>query len=270
MLVKPLRGTVLCSYASPEGPMSRISQLFDLQQIDTGLDRRVARMRQIDEQTADSPALLAARASHQEAADVLSERQAQLKRLTHEADDVSARLKSQEKRLYDGTIKNPKELTQVQEEVFHLKARLKETDDSVLEAMMAAEEAEQSLASRADELDLATKEFDRFKGGLIQEKDNLTDQAKVLQLKKHRLQSELPWADLQTYERLRHSKGGVAVAAVQKGLCTGCHVGVPAHVLRMARTSNDFTPCPTCGRILYPVDEVKFKEFDHDLDNIAR
>ena len=43
--------------------MSRIGPLYDLQQIDTGLDTRVARMRQIDEQMSDSPELMAARAN---------------------------------------------------------------------------------------------------------------------------------------------------------------------------------------------------------------
>src|SRR3954466_6888847 len=250
--------------------MSRISQLFDLQQIDSGLDRRVARMRQIDEQMADGPALVAAKEAHQEATNLVSERQAMLKQLTHEADEVSTRLKTQEKRLYDGTIKNPKELTQVQEEVFHLKTRRKETDESVFEAMMSVEEAEQLVATRADELDLVSKETEQFRVGLLEEKDKLNEQAKVLQVKRQRLGSEIPWADLQAYERLRRAKGGVVVVAIPNGLCAGCHVGGPASLLRVARTSNEFTPCPNCGRILYPADEVKFKEFDHDLDNVAR
>jgi len=95
--------------------MTRTSQLFDLQQIDTGLDRRAARLRQIDEQMADTPALIAAREAQMEAQKFLAVRQAELKRLTEEADDVSRRAKTQEKRLYDGSVKNPKELGQIQE-----------------------------------------------------------------------------------------------------------------------------------------------------------
>src|SRR5438045_1759021 len=105
--------------------MSRISQLFDLQQIDSSLDRRVARMRHIDEQTVDSPELVAARAAQAGARTMLAGRQAALKQLSHEAEDLSIRVKTQEKRLYDGKIKNPKELAQVQEEVEHLKSRFK-------------------------------------------------------------------------------------------------------------------------------------------------
>src|SRR5439155_24786612 len=111
--------------------MSRISQLFDLQQIDSSLDRRVTRMRQIDEQTVDSAELVAARAVLGENRITLARLQAALKQLSHEAEDISTRIKAQDKRLYDGKIKNPKELSQVQEEVDHLKSRLKSLEDSI-------------------------------------------------------------------------------------------------------------------------------------------
>src|SRR4051794_21275924 len=105
--------------------MTRISQLFDLQQIDTGLDRRVARLHQIDGQMVDTPELIAARQAQADAQKLISERQATLKHFTDEAEEVSKRTKAQEKRLYDGSVKNPKELGQIQEEVGHLKSRLK-------------------------------------------------------------------------------------------------------------------------------------------------
>lgn len=250
--------------------MSRVSQLYDLQQIDTGIDRRVARMRQLDAQMVDSPELLAARAVHEEARSLVSDRQATLKRLSHETEEVSKRLKSQEAVLYGGTIKNPKELSQVQEEVGHLKVRLKSLEDSALDAMLAADDAETEFTSKAEELDKVTKDWQHLQTGLLEEKDKLGEQAKVLQVKRQRAIADVPWADLQAYERMRRSKAGMAVAAVQGGLCGGCRVGIPVHILRVARTSAEFTPCPNCGRILYPVDDVKFKEFDHDLDNVAR
>jgi uncharacterized protein len=250
--------------------VSRISQLFDLQQIDSSLDRRVVRMRQIDEQTVDSPELVAARAVQAETRTMLTRLQAALKNLSHEAEDLSTRIKAQDKRLYDGKIKNPKELSQVQEEVEHLKSRLKSLEDSILDAMLEVEEAETLAASRKAELEMAEQDWKHFQAGLLEEKDKLAEQAKVLQIKRQRAITAIPWEDLQAYERMRRTKGGVAVSAVQQGLCASCRVAVPVHVLRMARGSSDFTPCPNCGRILYPVDDVKFKEFDHDLDNISR
>src|SRR5438132_13780221 len=212
--------------------MSRVSQLYDLQQIDSALDSRAARLRQIDEEMGDTPALIIARSTHQEAQSQLAGRQAELRKLSHDVEDTTTRLRIQEKRLYDGKIKNPKELSAVQEEVGHLKSRLKQQEDDTIEAMLAVEAAEEAANARGQELEIALKESQQYKDGLMEERDKLTSQVKVLQVKRQRIITTLPWADLQVYERLRRSKHGVAVAGVQRGLCDGCHVAVPAHVLR--------------------------------------
>lgn len=250
--------------------MSRLSQLYDLQLIDSGLDSRVARMRQIDEQMLDSAELLAARARLEEITAVLASEQSSLKKISRETEDTSTRMRSHEKRLYDGSIKNPKELGQVSEEVSHLKARLKELEDAVIERMMSAEASEKAAQEANDELERVESEHEQFKAGLTEEKEKLLGQARVLQVKRQRAITELPWADLQTYEKLRRGKGGLAVVTVRENLCGGCHVNVTANVLRQARTGTDLTNCPTCGRILYPMGEVKFTEFDHNMDNVDR
>jgi predicted nucleic acid-binding Zn-ribbon protein len=250
--------------------MSRISQLYDLQQIDSAIDSRAARLRQIEEQMADSPQLLSARAANQQAQDRLAQEQARLRQASRQVEETSARIRTQEKRLYDGSIKNPKELAQIQEEVWHLKARLKEQEDRVIEAMLAVEEAEAAARARQEELDLVAREWQQFTDGLLEEKDKLLEQTRALQVKRQRAMAGVPWADLQAYERLRRSKGGVAVAAVRDGVCGGCHVSVAVGIVRQARSGDSFVLCPSCGRILYPVGEVKYTEFDHSLDNINR
>lgn len=250
--------------------MSRVASLYDLQMIDSGLDSRVARMRQIDEQMADNPELVAARAALDEASARLAAEQATLKQLSHDGDETSTRLRTLEKKMYDGSVKNPKELGQMQEEVGHLRERSKSLEERTLDSMLAVEAAESEQTQAQEALDALTREQETYHAGLLEEKDKLLGQAKVLQVKRQRSITELPWADLQVYERLRRSKGGVAIAAVRGGLCEGCHVAVPATVMRQARSGTELTTCPTCGRILYPLGEAKYTAFDHDLDNIDR
>jgi predicted nucleic acid-binding Zn-ribbon protein len=250
--------------------MSRTAELHELQLVDSALDSRMARIRDIDEQTALNEELEAARVAHEEAQARYVQAQSQLKECSREAEETSTRIKTQEKRLYDGSIKNPKELGQIGEEVGHLKVRFKQLEESVIEAMLAVEEAGDEAQKRAEELEAVSQEWEQSKAGLLEERDKLLTQAKVLKVKRQRAVTTLPWADLQMYERLRRSKGGIAVAEVKGGLCGGCRVGVPAHVLRLARSTNDLVTCPTCGRVLFPVGEIKFSEFDHDLDNVDR
>lgn len=250
--------------------MSRVTPLYELQQIDGALQSRVARMRQIDERMADSAELLAARSAAEEAARLLAQEQDRLRKASQAVDDTSNRIKMQEKRLYDGSIKNPKELGQVQEEVGHLKARLKQQEDEVIDLMLSVDHSEEVSREKQAALDAVEQESRQYRAGLSEEKDKLLQQAKVLQVKRQRFVNEIPWADLQVYERLRRAKGGVAVADVREGKCGGCGARVPVNVLRAARADGDFAHCPTCGRMLYPIGDVRFQEFDHNLDNVDR
>ncbi|MEY2397898.1 MAG: uncharacterized protein QOJ00_1072 [Actinomycetota bacterium] len=59
---------------------------------------------------------------------------------------------------------------------------------------------------------------------------------------------------LATYERMRASMGGVAVAQVVNGACTGCHLSLSAvdveHLHRLK--PGEHMSCEQCGRILIP------------------
>lgn len=250
--------------------MSRAGQLYDLQQIDSGLDSRVARMKQIDAAMADSAEMVAARAANDEAAALLEREQATLKRLSHESEEASTRLKTLERKMYDGSIKNPKELGQMGDEVAHLKVRVKSLEDTALDAMLSTEAAEEAKAAAQSHLDHISKEQEIYQAGLIEEKEKLLTQARVLQAKRQRSITDIAWADLQTYERLRRAKGGIGVAAAKSSICSGCHATVPVSVMRQARAATELTLCSTCGRILYPLGEVHYEEFDHNLDNVDK
>lgn len=250
--------------------MSRTSALYELQQVDSGLDSRVARMRQIDERMGDREELTIARAQYEEIASRLAQEQATLKNLSHEAEETGSRLRGLDRKMYDGSIKNPKELGQMQEEASHLRVRLKTLEDSALDVMLALEETEDVEAEAMKHLESVQHEQELFHTGLTEEKDKLMGQAKVLQVKRQRSVGELPWADLQLYERMRRSKGGLAVVEVRNSICGGCHSTIPASVLRQARTHAEITTCPTCGRIIYPLGEVKYEQFDHNLDNVDK
>jgi predicted nucleic acid-binding Zn-ribbon protein len=219
---------------------------------------------------ADSPDLIAARAAAEEAARYLAAEQDRLRKASHVVEDTANRIKVQDKRLYDGSIKNPKELGQVQEEVGHLKSRLKQQEDEVIDLMLEVERAEEASREKQDALEAVEQEAQQYRAGLSEEKDKLLQQAKVLQVKRQRFVNEVPWADLQTYERLRRAKGGVAVIEVRDGTCRGCGGRVPVSVVRAARSDTEFAHCPTCGRMLYPSGDLKFHEFDHNLDNVDR
>ena len=77
---------------------------------------------------------------------------------------------------------------------------------------------------------------------------------KRLEAERAEVASGLDAALLATYEKLRSSLDGVAVARVVNGACTGCHLSLSSadldHLTRLK--PGEFASCEQCGRILIP------------------
>ncbi|MCF7729235.1 MAG: hypothetical protein K9M81_02590 [Chthoniobacterales bacterium] len=56
---------------------------------------------------------------------------------------------------------------------------------------------------------------------------------------------------LDRYERLFKSKNGIAVAAIEHGVCTGCHMQMTTQTILSAKAEKEIMACSQCGRFLY-------------------
>ena len=73
-----------------------------------------------------------------------------------EVDDLTNKIKPLEKKLYGGSVHNPKELAGIEEDVHSLQARKRVLEDKELEVMSELEEAESGLAAARQELSSLT------------------------------------------------------------------------------------------------------------------
>jgi len=53
------------------------------------------------------------------------------------------------------------------------------------------------------------------------------------------------------FERIIRSKSGIGIVPVIDGVCTGCHIVLPAHFVNYVRQSTEILFCPDCSRILF-------------------
>ena len=53
------------------------------------------------------------------------------------------------------------------------------------------------------------------------------------------------------FERIIRSKLGLGIVAIKGGVCTGCHMILPAQFANLVRSGEDIVFCPYCSRILY-------------------
>lgn len=53
------------------------------------------------------------------------------------------------------------------------------------------------------------------------------------------------------FERIIRSKLGLGIVAIKGGVCTGCHMILPAQFANMVRSGEQIVFCPYCSRILF-------------------
>lgn len=56
---------------------------------------------------------------------------------------------------------------------------------------------------------------------------------------------------LSKYDRIKHSKKGLAVVECVDGVCMGCHMHVPPQLFNDLVRADKLITCPTCQRIIY-------------------
>jgi hypothetical protein len=79
----------------------------------------------------------------------------------------------------------------------------------------------------------------------------LRDELAVMALEREEVLPLVAANLLPMYESLRKTKGGRAVARVERNLCAGCRLSLPTGDVQKARASLGTVLCSSCGRILY-------------------
>jgi len=231
--------------------MSIAFGIYRLQQTDIQIEQvenRLAQIRQTLENDAEAQQANSRLASAKE-----NWHKAEQKLRQCEAETESQRLKIEqhEASLYGGSVHNPKELQDLQNEVAALKRYLVTLEDQQLQAMLECEEAEHEYASAKAAQEVVIARLS------VQNKD-LSNELALLERDLQRLYAErqaivtaLPENLLTQYENLRQARRGRALATVSDNSCDACGTTLTAAIQQAARSPVQIAFCPTCGRILY-------------------
>jgi predicted nucleic acid-binding Zn-ribbon protein len=231
--------------------LSKVAPLYQLQQLDTELERGLTEAQAIAAALRDDAALRQATQALEEAQQTLKQRQQTLRVAEQELSSLEGRLKSHSDRLYSGAIANPRELGALQQETQHLRELRSAQEDRVLEAMSAVEEAQTTLTSRSAEHDRLERVRQQEHGTLLERQQQA--EARLTDLRQRRQQQAggCDPALLQRYEQIRKAHGGKAVVLAEHGTCQGCRVALTASDAQRLRTSAEVITCNNCGRMLY-------------------
>lgn len=230
--------------------MSQAQQLYQLQALDLELQDLERRKSEITGQLGETEALRQAKSDLDAARDRLHREEARVRDLEMDVDQTTDRLKQVQAKLYGGTVRVAKELSNLQRESEHLAQVKSRFEDSLLESMDAVERLQAKLAEAQrgyTALETAWKAEQEALNGKLRETEQAIGRVTAARAQMSRSFSA---ATLDEYERLRRTRRGRAVARIEQNTCQGCRIGLPMSVVQQARVSPSFVYCPSCGRIL--------------------
>jgi len=228
-------------------------RLLELQDVDLAIDRLRTRLSELESQgevreTRARVASTEARLGElQLSLDALTREQ---RRVESDVDSLELKIAAEQRRLFDGTVANAKELQSIEHEVENLRGRKTRMEDQVLEKMEQRELLEkQSPPLEADVAAARERlaEIERTSAAeLIQVERELAERSAQRAVLAKEFSDDL----LELYEDLRRQKKGVAAVALVEGVCQGCHQKLSPLYLDRLRRSDGIRRCEYCRRIL--------------------
>lgn len=180
------------------------------------------------------------------------ELQRNLKRNEDELAALEDRTKREYDRLYSGEVSGTRELLTLQEEVDGLRSRCSDMESDALELMEAIEEIDAEVEALGSGLESAESEVAAVQEQLAEAEAVVRAEIDQESAARSSETADIPEAALASYEGLRKSMGGVAVARLRNGTCEGCHLALSAMELDRVRhaPADEVCYCEECGRIL--------------------
>lgn len=229
--------------------MSATLHLYRLQQVDSQIDKVQKRLDEIQRIIEDNRELKRAKVLVKKSQLAQQKTAKSLKKAEDHVKSQHIQIEQTEAMLYGGTVKNPKEIQDLQNKSESLKRHLNTLQDSQIEAMLVHEETDELLQN-------AEKAFKELRAKLTQQNSELGGEQTVLNKDMERLakerdaaQPDIPAEMLGIYTKLRKQKNGFAVASVVDNGCSACGSMLTSAQQQKARTSLSY--CPTCKRIIY-------------------
>jgi predicted nucleic acid-binding Zn-ribbon protein len=231
--------------------MNKAKQLYELQEVDLEIEQKTKALANARDLIGKNDDVMAARANLESARKNLSDLESRQKSADWEVDQLQAKIAHEEKKLYDGSVKNPRELMNLQHEIDLLREQQKDNEERLLTVMMEVDSAEQDVTGKSGELDVTESKWRESQRLLASEQAELETSLAELGQKRDSLVSQTDPECIITYQQVRLAKGGHAVAKVVQARCEGCRISLPMSDQQQARSGHQLVTCSNCGRILY-------------------
>lgn len=231
--------------------LSQVTDIRTLQEFDDEAATVRAALDDVERRLRSSEELEQAQAAFEALDAELNDVRRSQRKLDGDISVLNSRIQPEEKRLYDGSVRNPKELGNIQHELELLKEQRGKLEDQLLEVMTRLESVEAAHADARRELARVEAKREAEIGELQLEAKRLGDALTRADARREAQKLKISPHALHLYDDIRRRRGGMAVAHIQGSMCAGCRVSIPEAIRRRAFQPDQLAQCPNCERILY-------------------
>ncbi len=233
--------------------MNRGARLLELQEVENDLRDHIAAYKQIQKQLNLTSPVRRARDAFEGATSAERSARARQQDINLEWQGIITKMDSEEKRLYDGSVKNPKELEMLQMEVESLRRRREALEEKALGLIEEVDELAQQSGDAQSEYEQVEVNTRSEQAALERKEQELKRYISQRRRDRDRLLKEVDPTDLDQYRYVQRLKNDThAVALLDDGVCSACHIEVSTSkrdsVERVDKSK--LVMCGNCGRIL--------------------
>lgn len=229
--------------------MSISNLLYALQKTDTSLFTLRKELNGIQQDLKEPTPLVNTRNQAKELTATLASHSSAIKDSELAIGTLQEKLNRSTERLYSGTVKNPKELTDLENEVTSLNGRKDDMELELMELMEKQEETSESLTATQNQLDEMEQTWAQKSQDLRIQQGEVALKMKGLLGKRKEQAEKIDPPILTQYQKLLQSKGGLGIVKLNGNTCSGCKIGIDAGTVRQIN-SGKLLKCPNCGRFL--------------------
>ena len=227
-----------------------LERLIQLQRAESELRRVETEVAEVPRQRVEMEAALAAeRARLETARQDLGGGQKARRQHEGELQDLEAKRSRLKGQLMD--VKTNKEYTAMLHEIEAVERDIRAREDQILAEMERGETLAADLKREEDGYRQAEERHRSEARTLDDRARALDDQVRRLRADRDAVAETVPPALLDLFHRVARSRGGIAVAQAQDGMCQVCHVKLRLQMYSDLKRNEEITQCPACIRILY-------------------
>ncbi|RKY30769.1 MAG: hypothetical protein DRP74_06345 [Candidatus Omnitrophota bacterium] len=152
-------------------------------------------------------------------------------------------------------LKTNKEYQAMLQQIEEVKADSSRIEDGILELFDQADEVKNEIAQEKTRLGEEENKTNQQKKQIDDRVKEIDERLAQLDAGRKRIIPEIEENIFSQYERILHSRDGLAIVKVKANSCAGCNMFVPPQVINLIKMYERIITCEVCNRILY-IDEA--------------